>query len=117
MTPLRAPKRLRDARSACDEIVAFTDGKTLDDYRSDRGLRLIVERLFEILGEALNLAWQEDAKLSEQIPDLREIVGMRHRIIHGYDLIRDDVLWDTVQNDIPSLRGHINHLLEERGWV
>ncbi len=42
---------------------------------------------------------------------------MRHRIIHGYDVIRDDVLWNTVQHDIPDLRSHIDHLLVERGWV
>jgi len=108
---------LRDARAACDELFAFTAGKTLDDYLSDRGLRLIVERLFEIVGEALSQAWQEDASLVDHIPDLREIVGMRHRIIHGYDRIRDDVLWDTVQHDIPKLRAHIDHILIERGWI
>lgn len=50
----RVPKRLRDVRDASAEILDFTRGKTYDDDLGDRGLRLIVERLFEIIGEAMS---------------------------------------------------------------
>ena len=29
---------------------------------------------------------------------------MRNRIIHGYDTVDDDIVWDAVQNHIPALR-------------
>ena len=51
--PHKINKLLQDALTACDELEVFTKGKTLDDLESDRGLQLIVERLFEVLGEAL----------------------------------------------------------------
>jgi uncharacterized protein with HEPN domain len=117
MTRRRAPKLLRDAYSACEELIEFTAGKSFDDYQSDRGLQLIVERLLEILGEALNLAWQDDPTLDDEIPDRREIVGMRNQIIHGYWGVKDQVLWDTVQTDIPALRDRLREVLETRGWI
>lgn len=93
----RAPKRLRDVVDAADEILSFTEGKTFDDYVNDRGLRLIVERLFEIVGEAINQAVVDEPELEEAIPEARRVVGMRNRIIHGYDVVRHDVVWDSVQ--------------------
>jgi uncharacterized protein with HEPN domain len=116
MTPRRAPKRLRDAHSACDELLQFTAGRSLDYYRNDRALRLVVERLFEIIGEALNKASDDDPSLVEIIPDMREIIGMRNQLIHGYWDIQDEVVWDTVNVDIPKLRDRLAQILGERGW-
>lgn len=116
MTRPRARKRLRDAYGVCDELASFTAGRTLEEYETDRGLRLIVERLFAILGEALHQAFREEAALEEEIPELRKIVGVRNRIIHGYDVIRNDVLWDIARNDVPVLQDQIEGILKARGW-
>ena len=116
MTSRRAPKRLQDALSACNDLVMFTSGRSLEDYSTEKGLRLIVERLFEILGEALNHAANDDPSLEHEIPDLRGIVGMRNQLIHGYWDIRDDVVWDTILQDIPQLRSRLATIIEERGW-
>lgn len=116
MTPRRAPKRLRDAHIACREMEDFTRYRTLDDYRTDRGLQLIVERLFEIVGEALNRAAEDEPSLERDIPDLRAIVGMRNQLSHGYWDIQETVVWDTVTIDIPRLRLELERILDERGW-
>jgi uncharacterized protein with HEPN domain len=101
---------------ATNEILAFTEGKTYDDYVNDRGLRLIVERLFEIVGEAMNQAIIENPELEEAIPEARRVVGMRNRIIHGYDVVRHDVVWDSVQHQVRPLRDRVVAVLDERGW-
>lgn len=49
-------KRLRDASNACQELEQFTAGHTRASFKSDRGLQLIVQKLVEIVGEALNAA-------------------------------------------------------------
>lgn len=116
MTPRRAPKRLRDAHLACSELAGFTHDRTLDDYRTDRGLQLIVERLFEIIGEALNRTAEDEPALEQDIPDLRRIVGMRNQLSHGYWDIQEIVVWDTVTTDIPRLRVQLERILDERGW-
>lgn len=78
----KTKKRLLDALNACHAIQSFVAGRTFADYEKNLMLRSAVERQFEIIGEALNLAETLSPELSERIPDLRRIVGMRNRIIH-----------------------------------
>jgi uncharacterized protein with HEPN domain len=74
-------------RDACTELLGFTAGKTFDDYANDRGLRLIVERLFEIVGGALSQAIVDEPELRTAIPVSGQAIGMRNRIIYGYDVV------------------------------
>jgi uncharacterized protein with HEPN domain len=74
-------------------------------------LRSAVERQYEIIGEALNHAELEQPDLATVIPDLRRIVGLRNRIIHGYDSVDDQLLWQTVQTHVPSLAQQLEQLL------
>ena len=96
--------------------MSFTRGKTYDDYLSDRGLRLIVERLFEIIGEAMSQACIDEPTLRDEVPEAHQVIGMRNRIIHGYDIVRHDVVRDSVVNDVPALLTRVTELLDERGW-
>jgi uncharacterized protein with HEPN domain len=112
----RAPKRLRDVRDAASEILSYTRGKSYDDYLDDRALRLIVERLFEIIGEAMSQALIDEPEPGSAVPEARQVIDMRNRIIHGYDVVRHDVVGDSVTNDVPALLDRVNALLDERGW-
>ncbi len=105
-------KRLRDAVSACQELEQFTTGHTRESFRSDRGLQLIVQKLLEIVGEALGAVAHLEPNVAAQIPDQRRIVAMRNRIVHGYDSVDYDVLWSTVRLRIPELQTTLLSLLE-----
>ena len=105
-------ERLGHALQACGAIAQFTAGKSRDDYLADRLLRSAIERQFEIIGEALNRAAQLDDTLAGQIPELRRIVGMRNRIIHGYDSVDDELLWSAAEKNVPSLAGQLRALLD-----
>jgi len=96
-------QRLHDAIEACHAIQSFTGGITYEQYADNLLLRSGVERQFEILGEALGKAEILNPELSHSIPDIRRIVGMRNRIIHGYDSVDDEIIWDAVQTHIPGL--------------
>ena len=76
-------KRLVDAMEACRAIVQFTAGCNFTAYSGDAMRRAAVERKFEILGEALNRAEELAPELTERLPEIRRIIGMRNRIIHG----------------------------------
>ncbi|MEI2692864.1 MAG: HepT-like ribonuclease domain-containing protein [Anaerolineae bacterium] len=56
----------------------------------------------EIIGEA---AYLISAATRKQLPGVpwEDIIGMRHRLIHAYFDINLDILWKTVQNDLPPL--------------
>jgi uncharacterized protein with HEPN domain len=107
-------KRLLDAQEACRAIQEFTAGSNLASYTADSMRRAAVERKFEILGEALSHAEESAPELAERIPEIRRIIGMRNRIIHGYDAVDDEIIWDTVQGKIPSLLEQLSTLLNEK---
>lgn len=104
-------KRLLDALNACRAIQSFIANRTFTEYEQNQMLRSAVERQFEIVGEALNQAEADDPELSTLIPDLRRIVGMRNRIIHGYDSVDDELLWQTIQTHVPPLAQRLAELL------
>jgi len=94
--------KLRHMLDHAREAVALISEKKRIELQNNRVLELAVTRLVEIVGEA-------SAKLS---PEIREkyssipwphIIGMRNRLIHGYDSVDHDVLWDTIEIDLPPL--------------
>jgi uncharacterized protein with HEPN domain len=104
-------KRLLDALAACRAIASFTEGLDFPAYEASLLVRSGVERQLEIVGEALNIAADQDATLAEQVPELRRIVGLRNRIIHGYDTVDDEIIWDIVQSKLAALEAQLVLLL------
>jgi uncharacterized protein with HEPN domain len=86
-------KRLLDALNTCHAIQSFVANCTFPEYERNQMLRSAVERQFEIIGEALFQAEIDSPQLSALITDVRRIVGMRNRIIHGYATVDDELLW------------------------
>lgn len=102
---------LHDVLEACRAIERFVAGRTLHVYLSDEVLRAAVERKCTIIGEALNQALRMDPSLAQRISQTDKIIGFRHRLIHGYGEVRDDIVWDTVIHDTPILTAEIEALL------
>ena len=105
-------KRLLDALTACQAIETFIADRTFADYEQNLMLRSAAERQFEIIGESLHQAEVNDPEVTRLLPELRRIVGMRNRIIHGYDSVDDELLWQTIQSNIPPLQSHLETILE-----
>jgi uncharacterized protein with HEPN domain len=104
-------KSLEDMRRAVEFLPQVTAGRTLDEYRADELLRTLVERKFEIIGEALNRLTKSDATLAGQIPERRQIISFRNILIHGYDIVDEEVVWRIVQHDLPILKPRVEALL------
>lgn len=96
-------KLLCDARAAGVAIATFTSGKDFPFYAADAMLRSAVERQFEIIGGALGRAVRIEPELEVKIHEIHRIVGMRNRLIHGYDSVDDELMWDLVQTKLPAL--------------
>ena len=106
-------KRLLDAQKAAETASGFCQGKTLEQYRKDELLRSGVERQLEILGEALNRALTDEPGLEKKIPEARRIVGIRNRIIHGYDTVDDEIIWNVVSSKLQPLAALLTELVAE----
>jgi len=104
---------LHDVWEAAQAISRFTEGKDLAAYTQEEMIRAAVERKFGIIGEALSRLEKEDPQTAQAIPELRRIVGLRNRLIHGYDHVDDSIIWDIVQHKLPSLAAQISALLSD----
>lgn len=107
-------RRLLDALEACRAIEQFSAGVEYTRFLVDE-MQAAIERKFEILGEALNRAEESDPELAERLPEVRRIIGMRNRIIHGYDAVDEEILWDAVQFKVPILSEQVIAMLRDAG--
>jgi uncharacterized protein with HEPN domain len=103
---------LYDILRAIEEIDSFFDGtiKEFLTFISDTKTKRAVERNLEIIGEAANRAYRIDKEIS--LPNIREIIATRNRIIHGYDDISDKIIWSIVVDHLPALKAAVRKLLD-----
>ena len=94
--------RLRHMLDASREAVGFAKGRSRADLHADRGLQLILTRLLEIVGEAANKVPQTTRDLYPEIP-WSAAIAVRNRLIHGYEDVDLDIVWQTVNEDLPPL--------------
>lgn len=97
------PARLHHLLEARHTIVEITAGKSFDDYESDKILRLAVERLFGILGEALREAGRLEPAIQQRITAFRKIVDFRNILVHGYATVYNESVWARIEDDLPQL--------------
>ena len=95
-----------------DEIAALLATRTRKDLDSNREFRRALERCVELIGEAASRLPENWRASHAEIP-WRQIIAMRNIMIHGYDVVVSDVLWDVATNDVPKLREEIERLLKE----
>ena len=94
--------RTRHMLEAAEKSVRFCDGRTRADLDNDEQLALSLVRLLEIVGEAAARVTEQTRDQNADIP-WAQVVGMRNRLIHGYDVVDLDVLWQTIAEDLPGL--------------
>lgn len=102
--------RLRHMLDHAREAVLLVRGKTRKDLDSNRVLNLALVRLLEIIGEAANRVSEDTRKRHPGIV-WPQIVGLRNRLIHGYDSVDMDVLWQILSEDIPLLISELERIV------
>jgi uncharacterized protein with HEPN domain len=93
---------LRDMLENAQRAIQFTKGMDYKSFAKDDKTVYAVIRAVEIIGEAAaNIPEEVRAKY----PDVpwREVKGMRNKIVHHYFGINMEVVWQTIQEDLPIL--------------
>lgn len=85
-----------------NKAISFIAGLNRSDFDQDEQLRLAVTHLLQIVGEAARRVSVEFREAHPEIP-WKAIVGMRSKVVHDYFSVDDDVIWDTIKNDLPAL--------------
>jgi uncharacterized protein with HEPN domain len=89
---------LESAKIALD----YVSGKSWAEFKEDLQCQDAVVRRIEIIGEAARRVSQQTRDKYAQIP-WREMTSMRNLVIHEYDVVDINQVWDTLQNKIPPL--------------
>jgi len=99
---------------AAQKALHFTAGKSRKDLTTDEQLALAVVRLIEIIGEA---AAKVTPQLQEKYPSIpwKEIVGTRNRLIHGYEEVDLDIVWQIVTTDLRPLVPNLQEVINKEG--
>ena len=103
---------LLDMLLAAREAAELASGATFAAFECDRTLQLAVLKSVEIVGEAASRVSADTRELHPEIP-WSGIVGMRHRLVHGYFNINLVRVWETVERDIPRLIAQLEPLVAE----
>jgi uncharacterized protein with HEPN domain len=103
--------RLEHMRDAAREAVTFMRGRTRADLDTDRMVVLAVVKAIEIIGEAASRVSAAGQAEAPQLP-WHQMVAMRNRLIHAYFDVDLDVVWSTVQQELPGLLVDLERALQ-----
>ncbi len=92
-------------------IESYIKGVKKTSFAGDTKTQDAIIRRIEIIGEA---AKRISLSMKKQYPDIpwREMAGMRDKLIHHYDDIELPILWDTLKEDIPTLKKLLSPIKE-----
>jgi uncharacterized protein with HEPN domain len=110
----RVPEYLQHILDAIDRATGYVAGMDLDAFQRDTRTQDAVIRSIEIVGEAANKTRLADPEFAARFPNVPwdVIYGMRNRIVHDYFEVDLEIVWQTVQQDLPALREQIAELLK-----
>jgi len=83
-------------------------------FADDFMINFVVIRALEIVGEATK---RLPLSIRTQYPHVpwKDMAGMRDRIIHGYDSVDLQIVWNVVKNEIPRIKPIIQQILRDYG--
>ena len=102
--------RLRHMVDATNQALTFVAEKSRSELETDQLLTLALVKLIEIFGEAASKITRDAKSQTQEIP-WADIVAMRNRLIHGYFDVNLDIIWRTVNEEMPPIARQIENLL------
>lgn len=103
---------VEDILEAMDKAEILLEDVTYEQFQEDFRINFAVVRALEIVGEATK---RLPLSLRDQYPDIpwKRMAGMRDRIIHGYDTVDLEVVWDAVKLEIPQVKPLLQQILAD----
>ena len=101
---------LLDMLLAAEKIQRFIKEISQQQFLEDEMRQSAVLREIQVIGEAARLVSEDFKGKHETIP-WGQIAGMRNRVIHEYFRVSLEIIWTTIQTDIPNLIREIRPLI------
>ena len=97
---------LLDLIRACELSIEFCRDEDWQTFSQDIKTQSSVLYQIVIIGETVNRLSPKFIANNPQIP-IRQIKGMRNRVVHEYKEIDLKILWEAMQTSIPELLGKL----------
>ena len=107
---------INDILECIERIEKYVSGLSYDDFIKDDKTKDAVVRNLEIIGEAANQIPMDIRERYKDIP-WAQIVGLRHRLIHGYFVVDYDIVWNIISKEMPDLKIKIKEIFKDLGEV
>lgn len=117
----RDAPRVRDYLSHILQAIAnireYTADMDLGTCLGDRRTQDAVVRNFEVIGEACNKVLTQHARFAAAHPAVRwgTAYEMRNALAHGYFKVDQQIVWTTIQNDLPDFELSVRSALDSVG--
>lgn len=94
----------------CERINQKIINVSKEEFKQNQDLREIVALNLIQIGELVHLF---DADFIKKYDAMKwhQIRGIRNHVVHGYDTIEIDVIWDTITKDIGFLLNYCHEIL------
>jgi uncharacterized protein with HEPN domain len=102
---------IQDMIAFSQKVLSYTEGLDQEAFIADERTYDATLRNLELIGEAASHIPSEVRETHPRI-QWRDIIATRNRVAHGYLGIDDDVVWDIIKTDIPSLLPALQNLLD-----
>lgn len=109
---IRDKGRLEHILAAIERIERFSANKSFESLSKDELTYFALVKCVEIIGEASYMLTNEFRESHPQT-EWRDIVAMRHVLVHGYYQVSVKQVWKVINEDIPSLKAQIQGYLSE----
>jgi len=111
--PLRIPDFLNHILEAIRRIDHYTTNIDEIEFLNNELIQDAVIRNIEILGEAAHNIDRNHSDFSETHSEIpwRDIYQMRNQVSHGYFAVDLEIIWNTLQRDLPELKQQIERLV------
>lgn len=107
-------KYMEDIRPSVIDVEKYAENiSSLTELEQNQMLFDAICRRLSIIGEALYKA--EKAGFNVSITDKKKIIGLRHLIVHDYDLIREENIYNIIIKKLPLLRKEVESVIED--WL
>lgn len=103
---------LEDIQESIERIEEYTGGLTESEFTKRLETQDAVIRRLEIIGEAVKHLPEEIKDQNPKIP-WSQIAGMRNLVADEYFEVKTERIWETIQNDLPSLKRVVRQLLDQ----
>lgn len=105
---------VEDIIDAMEKAEILLRDVSYEEFEEDFRINFAVVRALEIVGEATKRMPMVIRERYSSVP-WRGMAGMRDRIIHGYDRVDLQIVWDVVRRDIPRIKPEIEKILQDFG--